>query len=174
VLATEVNFGGVDTAGADLELSNSWKAAGAKWTLGASATRTTRYDVVIAPNAPLEDRLARRSTDFWSPKWKGRILAGMDQGNWSLGLTGRYLGSYRDKAPSERSLGDRWLYDLSATVDLRRAGVRLPGVKSAQVALSIVNLGNRLPEYVGASPYYDITQADWRGRYANLHVSMNW
>ncbi|RZI59605.1 MAG: TonB-dependent receptor [Rubrivivax sp.] len=174
VLATEVNFGGVDTSGVDMELSHAWRAAGAKWTLTASATRTTRYEVVIAPNAPVEDRLARRATDYWSPKWKGRLFAGMDQGGWSLGVTGRYLGSYRDLAPSERTLGNRWLYDLAATVDLRRAGVQVPGVKTAQVALSIVNLGNQMPEFVAASPYYDLTQGDWRGRFANLHVSMNW
>ena len=174
VLATEVNFGGVDTAGADMELTHAWRAAGAKWTMSASATRTTRYEVVVAPNAPVENRLARRATDFWSPKWKGRVFAGVDHGSWSLGLTGRYLGAYRDMAPSERSLGNRWVYDLAATLDLRRAGMRLPGVKSAQVGVSVVNLGNQLPEFVAASPYYDLTQADWRGRYANLHVSVNW
>ena len=45
---------------------------------------------------------------------------------------------------------------------------------SAQVGLSIVNVGNQWPEFVAASPYYDVTQADWRGRYARLNVSLVW
>jgi iron complex outermembrane recepter protein len=174
VFYSEVNFGGVNTAGADLEVSHAWKADGTKWTLSASATRTTRYDVSVVPGAPVEHRLARRAIDYWAPKWKGRLFAGVDRGSWSLGLTGRYLGGYMDAAPSERSLGNRWVYDLAANLDLQRLGLRVPGVKEARLSLAVANLTNRLPRFVDASPYYDVTQGDWRGRYSSLRLSVNW
>jgi len=174
VLYSEVNFGHVDTAGADMEFAHAWKAAGAKWTAGASATRTARHEVVLAPGAPVEDRLARRAVDYWSPKWKGRVFASVDQGAWSLGITSRYLGAYLDTAPSNRKLGNYWVHDLSATLNLKRLGLGLSAAKESALSLAIANVADRLPEYVGTLPYYDVTQGDWRGRYAGLRLSMSW
>jgi iron complex outermembrane receptor protein len=174
VLNQEVNFGTLETSGADIEAAHSWKGAAGKWTVSASATRTTKYEVAIAPGAPAEDRLGRRSGSYWSPKWKGRLFAGLDQGSWNLGVTSRYYGSYVDAAPSERQLGGYWTHDLSGTVNLKRLGLVFNAVKDASLSLAIVNVANRLPEYVGTNPYYDITQADWRGRYASLRLSVAW
>ena len=174
VLYSEVNFGSVDTSGADLELAHSWKGAGGKWTVAAGATRTTKYDVAIAPGSPVQHRLGRRAVDYWAPKWKGRLFAGLDQGSWSLGITSRYLGAYKDMEPSERELGKFWVHDLAGTLDLKRLGLGFSAVKGASLSLAIVNVANRLPEFVETSPYYDITQADWRGRYASLRLSMTW
>jgi iron complex outermembrane receptor protein len=44
----------------------------------------------------------------------------------------------------------------------------------AKLSLAITNLADRMPEYVDGSPYYDVTQGDWRGRYATLRFSVNW
>ena len=52
VLYAEVNYGGVDTSGLDLEVAHAWKTEGSKWTLSASATRTRDYEVTLAPGAP--------------------------------------------------------------------------------------------------------------------------
>ncbi len=174
VMYSEVNFGGVDTAGADMEFSQAWRSGGTRWTLSGGATRTMRYDVVLAPGAMTEDRLGRRALDYWAPRWKGRVFAGLDRGGWNVGLTGRFLGSYRDVAPGERGLGNFWVFDAAASVDLQRMGLRVPLVKSSQLSLAIANLLDRQPQYVGSWPYYDVTQADWRGRYANVRLSMSW
>lgn len=170
----EVNFGHVTTSGIDMELAHAWKMEGGKWTASATATRATRYDVAVTPAAPVDDRVGHRATDFWSPKWKGRLALGLDRGSWSLGMTSRYLGAYEDPAPSHRSLGNYWLHDLAASFNLKRMGVSLPGTKDAVLSIAIANLANRMPEYVSTYPYYDVTQADWRGRYANLRLSVNW
>jgi iron complex outermembrane receptor protein len=77
-------------------------------------------------------------------------------------------------AASDRPLGDFWVYDLAATLDLKRLGLSLPGMKEARLALAVVNAADRLPQFVGTSPYYDVTQGDWRGRYANVRLSMSW
>lgn len=170
----EVNFGTVETRGIDVEASYSWSSPLGRWTLGGSATRTTQYDVSLAPGAPITDRLSRRFVDYWAPKWKGRLSAGLDRGPWSLGITSRYLGSYTDAGETPRSLGGSWLHDLSGSLNLHRLGLRPEAAKAASLSLAIVNIGNRLPEYVNSSPYFDVSQADWRGRYASLRFSMDW
>ncbi|WP_425259072.1 TonB-dependent receptor domain-containing protein [Rubrivivax sp. RP6-9] len=175
VLWGEVNYGAVDTSGIDLEASHAWKALGGTWALAAGATRTRAYQVVLAPAAPAEDRLGRRYYDFWSPAWKGRLSAGFDQGGWSMGLTSRYVGTYQDGGTSERRLGNLWTHDLNASLDLVRLGlVSGTTVKGAAVSFGIVNVTDRQPEFVEANPFYDPTQADWRGRYASARLSVNW
>jgi iron complex outermembrane receptor protein len=97
-----------------------------------------------------------------------------DQVSWNLGLTSRYLGAYADALPSERRLGDYWVHDLAGTLDLKRSGWGFDSVAGAKLSLAITNLADRMPEYVDGSPYYDVTQGDWRGRYATLRFSVNW
>jgi iron complex outermembrane receptor protein len=170
----EVNFGRVQTGGVDIEAAHSWQSDTGRFTVGASVTRATQYDVAIAPGAPVDQRLGKRFVDYWAPKWKGRLSAGLDEGRWSLGLTSRYLGAYQDAGTSQRRLGDSWVHDLTGRVNLNRLGMNLGPVKSATVALSIVNLTDRQPQFADASPFFDSSQADWRGRYFSLRFAMDW
>ena len=175
ILYQEINFGSVDTSGTDFDVSQSWQGAGGKWTLAGSATLTRKYGVVLAPGAPLQDRMGQRFQDYWAPKWKARLSAGVEAGAWGVALTGRYLGAYKDAGANPRRLGDYWVPDLSARLDLKKLGVGFDaGVKAARLSLSVVNLTNRLPEYVATFPYYDISQGDWRGRYASVRLSVDW
>ena len=171
----EVNFGSLDTAGADLEAAYAWRSDLGRWSLGAGATRTTEYRVVLAPGAAAVDRLGRRYRDHWSPRWKGRLSLGLDSGAWRVGLTHRYLGSYLDAGTSERRLGDFWVHDIAGSLDLKRLGLLPLGeVKAALLSLSLVNATDRQPQFVGTVPYFDLTQADWRGRYASVQLSVDW
>ncbi|MBE0547976.1 MAG: TonB-dependent receptor [Rubrivivax sp.] len=170
----EVNFGSVQTAGLDFEAGHSWQGAAGRWTLGASATRATQYDVAIAPGAAVEQRLGKRFSEYWAPKWKGRLSASLDEGRGSLGITSRYLGAYRDGGASQRELGDTWVHDLTGRLNLRRLGLDLGHAKVATLALSIVNLTDRQPQFAEASPYFDISQADWRGRFVSVRFSVDW
>lgn len=175
VLLAEVNFGGVDSAGVDLEAAYAWRTPTGRWSLGAGATRTTDYRVVLAPGAPEQDRLGRRFSDHWAPKWKARVWGGLVSGPWSLGATSRYVSAYRDAGTRDRRLGDFWVHDLAASIDLKKVG--MPGVtelKAAVLSLGVANLTDRQPEFVETLPYYDVTQADWRGRYANARLSVDW
>ncbi|WP_284618543.1 TonB-dependent receptor [Aquabacterium humicola] len=174
VLYSEVNFGRLDTAGVDLEASASGRSDLGKWTVAASATRTIRYDVMLAPGSPVEHRLGRRATDFWSPRWKGRLSAALDLGAWSLALASRHVGTYLDIGGSGRELGGDWVHDLSATLDLKRLGLSMAGARSASLTLGILNLADRQPDFVGTHPHYDVTQSDWRGRYGTARLTVNW
>ena len=171
----EANFGSVDVAGTDLEAAYAWRGFLGRWTSTVGATRTSQYDVVLAPGAAKVDRLGRRFDDFWAPRWKGRASIALDAGAWSLGLTSRYLGRYKDEGASERRLGGYWMHDLSGSLDLKKCLPDLAGaVKAAVLSLSVANLADRQPEYVETLPYYDVTQADWRGRFISTRVSVDW
>ncbi|MFG6417260.1 TonB-dependent receptor domain-containing protein [Roseateles sp. DC23W] len=175
VRSTEVNFGRLDTSGTDVDLAYVWKTAVGKVTASGRATRTSRYDVQLAPGAAVVDRLGRRFSDYWSPPWKGQVGVGIDHGTWNLGVTSRYLGRYVDSGASDRRLGNFWLHDLSGTLDLKKLWPGLlPGFKNASVGVSVANLADRQPQYAQGAPYYDLTQADWRGRYTTVRLTLDW
>ena len=175
VLLAETNFGSVDAAGTDMDAAYAWRGSPGRWIATLGATRTNEYQVVLSPGAAKENRLGRRFDDFWAPRWKTRASIALDGAGWSLGLTGRYLGRYKDEGTSERRLGAYWLEDLAGSLDLKKL---LPGlavaVKAASLSLSIANLANRQPQFVETLPYYDVTQADWRGRYVSTRVAIDW
>ncbi len=172
---TEVNFGRLDTSGTDMEAAYGWRTGLGRWNAAAGATRTDTYQVMLAPGALVDDRLGRRFDDFWAPRWKGRLSLGLDTGAWNMGLTSRYLGRYVDTGSKARSLGDYWVHDLGGSINLKKAWPGLvPEFKAATVGLSIANLADRAPQFLDTTPYYDYTQADWRGRYVSLRVSLDW
>ncbi|MFG6417205.1 TonB-dependent receptor plug domain-containing protein [Roseateles sp. DC23W] len=172
---TEVNIGRVDTAGTDADFAYVWKSALGRVTAGAGATRVNKYRVVVTAGAPEVDRLGRRFTDYWAPQWKGRLSLGVDEGAWSLGLTSRYLGSYLDAGTSTRRLGDFWQHDLAGSLNLKKLLPNvLPGFKVATFSLSVANATAREPQFVPGSPNFDVTQGDWRGRYAAARLSLDW
>ncbi len=173
---TEVNYGSVDVGGTDMDAAYTWRSAVGRWAASAGATRTDRYQVVLAPGAPTQNRLGQRYDDFWAPRWKSRASIGLDTGTWTLGLTSRYLGQYKDEVgTSERRLGAYWTHDLAGSLNLKKC---LPNVaaavKAATLTLTVANLANRQPQFVETFPYYDGTQADWRGRYVSTKVSIDW
>ncbi|MBI3345678.1 MAG: TonB-dependent receptor plug domain-containing protein [Burkholderiales bacterium] len=175
VKTAEANFGRVDTSGTDVDAAYVWKTALGRLTTAAGATRTREYRVVLAPGAATVDRLGRRFSDFWSPRWKGRLSIGLDDRVWNLSLTSRYLGAYKDSGTSDRQLGDYWTHDLAAGVDLKKLWPDLlPVFKAASFGVSIANLTDREPQYVQGAPNYDVTQADWRGRYVSARLSLDW
>jgi len=175
VKSTEVNFGRVDTSGTDLDVAYAWKASVGKVTAAVGASHTNEYRVVLAPGAPVVDRLDRRFRDFWAPSWKGRLSLGIDRRAWSLGLTSRYLGGYKDIGTSERRLGNFWTHDLAGNLDLKKLWPdTLPAFKTASLGASVTNLADREPQFVQGAPFYDVTQGDWRGRYASVRLSLDW
>jgi iron complex outermembrane recepter protein len=175
VKSTEVNFGRVDTSGTDVDLAYAWRTPAGKLTAAAGASHTNEYRVVLAPGAPVVDRLDRRFRDFWAPRWKGRLSLGVDQGAWTLGLTSRYLGGYKDIGASERRLGNFWMHDLAGSMDLKKLlPDLLPGFRAATLGASVANLTDREPQYAQGAPFYDVTQGDWRGRYLSIRLSLDW
>ena len=173
----EVNYGSVDVAGMDLEAAYGWSGLLGRWNASIGATRTNEYKVVLAPGSAEDDRLGRRFTDFWAPRWKGRLSIGLERDAWSVAVSSRYLGHYLDAGTNPRSLGGYWLHDVAASVNLKKWWPDLGkglGVQKASLSMSIANLGDREPAYVSTAPYFDVTQSDWRGRYFSVRASVDW
>ena len=176
VLLAETNFGSVERGrhGHGGGLRMAWAPGALGRDPGCDAERTNTRSC-CSPGAAKENRLGRRFDDFWAPRWKTRASLALDGAGWSLGLTGRYLGRYKDEGTSERRLGAYWLEDLAGSLDLKKL---LPSfavaVKAASLSLSIANLANRQPQFVETLPYYDVTQADWRGRFVSTRVAIDW
>lgn len=175
IKTSEVNIGRVDTAGTDADVAYVWKTSLGRVTASAGATRVSKHRVVITAGADEVDRLGRRFEDYWAPKWKGRLSFGLEEGAWNLGLTSRYLGRYLDAGNSTRQLGDYWLHDLAGSVNLRKLLPDvLPGFKAATLSVSVANVTDREPQFVPGAPNFDLTQADWRGRYVAAKLSLDW
>jgi len=175
VKSAEVNFGRVDTAGTDVDLAYAWKTSLGRVTAAIGDTRVNEYRVQLAPGAAVVDRLGRRFTDFWAPRWKGRVSAGIDDRAWSVGMASRFLGGYKDAGTSERRLGDYWVHDVAGNLNLKRLWPEaFPSFSGALFGLSITNVTDRQPQYVPGVPYFDITQADWRGRYVTARLTLDW
>ena len=175
IKAAEVNFGRLDTAGTDFDAAYVWASPVGRATVGAGATRVNEYRVQLTPGAPVVDRLGRRFVDFWAPRWKGRLSIGLDQAAWNIALTSRYLGAYKDVGTSERRLGNYWTHDLAANLNLKKLWPEVAqGFQAATFGVSVTNLADREPQYVPGAPNFDITQADWRGRYLAVRLTLDW
>lgn len=171
----EINFGRLDTAGADVDVAYAWRSSVGRVTAGVGATRVNEYKVQLAPGAAVVDRLGRRFADYWAPRWKGRLSVGVDDRAWAFGLMSRYLGTYKDAGTSERRLGNYWMHDLAGSLNLKQAWPALfPSFSAASIGMSISNLTDRLPQYVPGAPNFDVTQADWRGRYVVARLTLDW
>lgn len=171
--STYVNYGRLDVAGLDYDISYDWDSPLGRARAAFSASQMTRYNVVIVPGAPTEDRLGRYNPDAWAPEWKANVSLGLTSPDWSVGLTGRYLGEYADPGLSTNALGDLWTVDTTASLSLQRLS-NLVKADRARLTLSVVNLTDEAPQFVSLYPYYDLTQGSWRGRYVSLRLSLNW
>ena len=63
---------------------------------------------------------------------------------------------------------------MTAQLNLSRLGVNLGPAKAASLGVTLVNLSDRQPQFAEASPYFDSSQADWRGRYLSVRLSVDW
>lgn len=171
--STYVNYGRLDVAGRDYDVSYDWPTALGQARVALSASQMTRFDVVIVPGAPTKSQLGRQDPDAWAPEWKGSLSLSLANPDWSFGLSGRYLGPYEHSGVAGGTAGDVWTLDASASVALGRF---LPWAFTDQAKLSfnVVNLTDVYPEFVNSFPYYDVTQGSWRGRYASVRLSLNW
>lgn len=174
LMFAESNFGYLQTRGIDVEAARSFQGPIGRWSLSGSATRVTQYAVSIAPDAPVVERVGRRFGEYWAPKWKSRLSLSLDEGNWSAGISSRYLGRYKDLEPSDRDLGGTWTHDLSARLNLTRLGMSLGQAKAASLTFAIINVTNKLPGYASGAPFFDTSQGDWRGRFGSVRLSVDW
>jgi iron complex outermembrane recepter protein len=176
VSTVQVNFGGIEVAGLDYQLSYERGTAVGKWTTSISATQMYRYEAQLRPGSQPVDRLARAdNTGAWAPKWKGAAVMGWTRGPLSLNVTGRYVGAYQDYG-STREIGNFWLYDTNARIDLGSTSASAHSLlRGAYIEAGGVNVFDRLPQYsnyLNSQLGYDLAQGDLRGRYVYLTLGL--
>lgn len=134
--------------------------------LNSSITRLLKYsEPLVAGEAPVNGA----GTNLFGslPKW--RAVTGL---NWayrdvSSTLTWYYVDGYKQNpdnllTPAYPTRVKNWsTFDLS---------VAYTGLPKTTITLAVQNLQNRRPPWDPSTPYFDITQADPRGRFVTLGV----
>jgi outer membrane receptor protein involved in Fe transport len=178
VNATATNYGSIRVRGFDGEIS--YKSATRIGELGAviRATNTYDYKSALVPGAPPVDASSiAQDTGQWAPRWKGGFAATWEHRALSAAVSGRYVGRYQDY-DSSKEIGDFWLFDCSATLNINRAfDLVISQPRDSYVTIGAVNVFNRLPQnsnFDFGTVGYDPTQADIRGRFVYVQLGVRW
>jgi iron complex outermembrane receptor protein len=175
---TAINYGSIRVRGVDGELS--YKSATRLGEFGTviRATDTYHYTSALIPGAlPLNGTSVAQDTGQWAPRWKGGIAATWEHRVLSAAVSGRYVGRYQDY-DNTQEIGDFWLFDCSATININRAFNRRGAQpRDSYVTIGAVNIFNRLPQnsrFDFGTVGYDPTQADIRGRFVYAQLGLRW
>jgi iron complex outermembrane receptor protein len=179
ITSTNLNAGGLKTAGIDLD---------ARWTIaktanyGTFATRlngtyVTKYDMTL-PDGTVQQSVARTVDETGSPlnavgnggiilRWKHQLAFDWKYQNWGVNLTQNFQSGYHDATRADE--------DLEKSVTPVRVGafstwdsqVSYTGVKNLTVRVGVKNLFNRQPpEIIGLGNYF---QAGYDPTYYDAH-----
>lgn len=175
-----LNLGDVWVEGVDYGVETRFETRYGTWSPSLRATQYLRYDSRLDPRVGVVSNLGRAGVDLWVPRWRGTAGLNWRRGTWSAGLTGRYVGHYRDYNPlldgSYLQLGDFWVFDTNVRWNFGRhfapGSLVQPG---SYVSAGVVDLFDHEPEFSATtSPGYgwDGAQNDIRGRYFYMEAGL--
>ena len=178
VNATYLNFGELDVAGVDYQLSLHYDTGAGTFIPSFAATQTYRYTAKLTPGAaPVGAAGAAQNTGNWAPRWKGNVGLEWQRDAWDAYVVGRYVSQYRDYG-STQEIGDFLIFDASARYAIGRVMAPESTVwQSTYVQVGAANLFNRLPQFSNFNSDlvgYDPAQADIRGRFVYLQLGGRW
>jgi iron complex outermembrane recepter protein len=167
------NLSEVNTGGFDFDFRTSFKVDGwGKFTLSGDWVYVSKFKAPPAAGEPLVDYVDANGyppSGGGTPRYRGRLALGWDQGNWSTTLTRSYTHSWDQEnvavPPAQQRVGSYQQYDLFVAYN---------GFKNLRLTASIQNLMDAKPPYdptgggTGTSVQYDVTNHDLRGRYITL------
>jgi iron complex outermembrane receptor protein len=176
-----LNFGSNEVAGVDAAVDYMWRTGLGDWMPKLALTYTGRYETQLTPDAPVTSQVSRASTNAWAPRWKGNASLGWKKGAWSALASGRYTSEYLDYQEwgrNTRRIGNFWLMDLSAAMQIGTALGQSSGLLSGtHVSVAVSNVFNKLPEwswYSFSALGYDPTQYDIIGRMVQVNLAVRW
>jgi iron complex outermembrane recepter protein len=140
-----------------------------------AASQTRKYEIQLHPAFPVQKNAGKASDVGFAPKWKGVASLAWERGPVAADFYARYVGRYEDFGASTRQLGNFWLIDLNARLELAKIlQTRSDFLKNAHVSVGVVNLFDKLPEFTSSSPTFavDLTQYDLRGRFVHAQVGL--
>ena len=177
-----VNFGQINVAGFDFDLSYRVPTAMGDFSSSLAATETYRWDAALKPGASPKSAVSQSdgvSVAGFAPRWKGTAALNWTRGAYAASFTGRYIGHYNDLTffggPQPHDIGNFWLYDFNFRSDLGRvfAGNNT-WLRDSYLTLGAVNLFNSQPKISYSPKGYDSFQADIRGRFWYAQGGTKW
>ncbi len=177
-----LNFGRIEVAGIDYQVSYQHQTPWGSITPALSVTQTYHYRAALTPGSPVIDATSRaQDTGDWSPRWKGTATLGWQLGPFAVSANGRYVGSYYDYpdlTPTPGKIGNFWRCDATFRYavgqSLRPNNAYL---KDMYVEVGGVNIFNKLPQYSDfnfGTAGYDPYQSDIRGRFIYAQFGGKW
>jgi iron complex outermembrane receptor protein len=169
------NLGTSLTRGIDFVVDWSFDLSDADTiSLNASGSYLTKYEVSVAPTAPLVDRL---NIIFNPLKFKARTSVTWDHGPFSTRLTWNHVNGYINNVPTvPQEVSSFDPIDLAVTVTLGDEAARGFIEKGVTLTFEVRNLFDEAPPYVNITPSgngsggYDATAADPIGRLFAVNV----
>ncbi|HUP10413.1 MAG TPA: TonB-dependent receptor, partial [Caldimonas sp.] len=172
--ATAVNFGTLDSSGADFGLAWRTTTSIGEVLPSVSVTYTHDYSGPDTPGGPSVDRVARAYSTGFAPRWKALTSLGWRRGLTQAALDARYVGSYLDYGSGSRKIGNDWFFDVSVRHEIGKLFSSVDGpLRSLELRAGAVNVFDKSPPfslYNGAFLGYDPAQYDITGRFIYLQV----
>ena len=161
---TAQNQGQETKSGFDINLSHRQPlGAMGKLTTKLSGTLMTKSESQYAPNSKIFDNLGQWGFEYVTPKWRHRLSADWDMGDWSATVANNFQLHHKDQQldPS----GNRPTVDSYSLWDLQ-AGYY--GYKNVKLSVGVLNVLNTKPPFSNQTltyfAGYDSTYVDPRGR----------
>ena len=174
------NFGDLRVAGFDADVSYVMDTGPGRFSPSLAVANIYKWQSALVPGSPLisyVNQLSYNSVGF-APRWKGTAALDWKKGPFSTRLAGRYIGPYKDDQtfmPNSNVLGNFWVFDLNARVEAGQALVnRNQWLTGTYVAVGVVNLFNKEPQFSNGLTPFDTNEVDLRGRFVYAQAGIRW
>ncbi|NDI86372.1 TonB-dependent receptor [Undibacterium crateris] len=155
------NQGNREVSGLDLDIRQRFQSSDwGQLTLNGQLSYVLRFAEPLSAGAELTEGAG---TNYFGsiPKWRGVSSVNWTKAAWSNTLIWNYVGGYEQKSASNETVVAFSSLDLTTSYKLSPA---------TTLSLLVQNLTNRRPSWDSSTSFFDITQADPRGRFVSLKV----
>lgn len=161
---TAQNQGKETKSGIDINLAHRLSLGTlGKLTTKLSGTWMTKSESQFAPNSKVFDNLGKWGFEYVTPKWRHRLSADWELGNWSATLANSFQLHHEDQQLDPA--GNRPTVDSYSLWDLQAA---YSGIQNVKLSAGILNLLDTKPPFSNQTltyfAGYDSTYVDPRGR----------
>jgi iron complex outermembrane receptor protein len=173
------NFGSIDAAGIDVDLSFRIQTALGEFRPTLSVSQFTKYMAAITPTTGLVDRLSKATnSDVWAPRTRGTLGVSWSRDGYRANLAARYVGHYTDYPGVNnltRTIGGYAFLDGGFEIDLSKLA-QFDGFRSkSYVRITGSNLLDKKPtysNYANGNWGVDPLQDDLIGRLLGVSVGI--
>lgn len=180
----QINMSRYDSAGVDISIDSYLPTGVGDFSAGLSATYTYKHESQLTDSSPVVDNVSMRRDDGWAPRWKVVPRVGWKpRSGLNFMVAGRYVSRYQDtrafstgeNAGQFPQLGDTWIVDVNADIDLSRWLNRFRALRENRLSLGATNVLNEVPDFCNGCGIrgYDSSIYDIVGRtyYAEMRFN---